>query len=133
MEAAISIDGPDPAVHARSLYAWLAGEDELRGAVRLVGSPPQPGRLGATTELLTVALAPGGVVTVLAGLLVAWVGRPTGVRSVTVTRADGTSVTVTTEQARETGGAGSRQLADQVRELLAEDPRAEDDTSAEHR
>jgi membrane-associated two-gene conflict system component 1 (EACC1) len=63
-------DHDDP---ARSLRSWLVDEHELRGHIRLMEGPPEPGQLGSWPETLAVVLAPGGAAAVLAGALVSWV------------------------------------------------------------
>ncbi|MEV5302168.1 effector-associated constant component EACC1 [Amycolatopsis methanolica] len=73
---------------ARSLREWLLGQDELRGRVRLVESPPEPGRLGSVVETLAVALGPGGVATAAATVVIAWLRRRTSDVTITVNKPD---------------------------------------------
>jgi hypothetical protein len=49
--------GRDAAVEElRSLFTWLAGEEEFRGRVRLVEAVPEPGTLGGWPEAVVVEL-----------------------------------------------------------------------------
>ncbi|MFJ4624639.1 hypothetical protein [Streptomyces sp. NPDC088812] len=75
-----------------ALAEWLRHERGLQGCVRLTAAAPAESELGAALELLTVSLGSGGVATVLAGSLAAWLQSrrtPTTVR-ITITRADRT-------------------------------------------
>ncbi|MGH3899690.1 MAG: effector-associated constant component EACC1 [Pseudonocardiaceae bacterium] len=66
MDVTASVAGRDAAgEELRSLSAWLAGEEEFRGRVRLVEAAPEPGTLGGWPEAVVVALSQGGAVTVL--------------------------------------------------------------------
>jgi hypothetical protein len=75
MGAAISLAVDDP-VELESLYSWLRRERDLAGRVKLAGSAPRAGELGAAAEALIVAVGSGGAVSVLAGSLKAWVSLP---------------------------------------------------------
>ncbi|MGH3801175.1 MAG: effector-associated constant component EACC1 [Pseudonocardiaceae bacterium] len=47
MDVTVSVVGRDAAVEElRSLFTWLAGDEEFRGRVRLVETAPEPGTLG---------------------------------------------------------------------------------------
>lgn len=59
MSVTVALAGAGTADELRSLHEWLSAEEELRGRVRLVQSPPPPNALGSVPEMLTVALAPG--------------------------------------------------------------------------
>ncbi|MET7375936.1 effector-associated constant component EACC1 [Micromonospora arida] len=65
-----------------SLHDWLATEPTLRPMVALKKRSPQHGELGGLTEALSIAVTPGGAITVLAGALGVWLARATnrGVR-----------------------------------------------------
>jgi len=65
-----------PPDELRSLRAWLAEEDELRGAVRLVEAPPPLDTLGVTADALQVVA--GSASTALAASLIAWIRTRTG-------------------------------------------------------
>ena len=76
MEARISLVGGNPAVDLESLDAWLEGEPELVGQVRLSAPPPRDGELGALVDVLVAAVGSGGVLSVLAASLHAWLSGP---------------------------------------------------------
>ncbi len=77
MEASIRVIDGDADMVA-SLAEWLAGERELRGAVRTVSNPVGANQLGAVTEVVTVAFGAGGAGSVLASSLITWFKtRPT--------------------------------------------------------
>ncbi|MBM2618571.1 hypothetical protein JIG36_23730 [Actinoplanes sp. LDG1-06] len=61
-------------VDADDLGGWLVSEPDLRPLVNRVRSTPRPGELGAL-EVLTIAVGSGGVLTVLAGSLNAWLSQ----------------------------------------------------------
>ncbi|WP_443078149.1 effector-associated constant component EACC1 [Streptomyces sp. NBC_01715] len=97
----------------RSLQWWLAEEPELRGRVRLVQEPMRPDSLGGWPEALTVVLAPGGAVVVLASAVVAWARRQSvGNVVCKLIRSDGTEVEVSAPLARSLG------TVDEVRALV---------------
>ncbi|TVT60114.1 hypothetical protein FNH05_04870 [Amycolatopsis rhizosphaerae] len=98
-------DGGD---ELRALRSWLVAEDEFRGRVRLITPPPEPGKLGAVTETLAIALGPGGAATVLAGALITWIRRQRGKIKLKVSRPDGTSVELSADIALD--GEQARQL-----------------------
>ncbi|MFF4735305.1 hypothetical protein ACFY2W_05300 [Streptomyces sp. NPDC001262] len=102
------------AEQTRSLYSWLIQEEELRGRVRLADPEPEPGTLGVLPTELLVALAPGGVGTVLASAVIAWIRHRTGEVSCTMTRPDGTSVKVTGKRVRDVDAARLSELVQSV-------------------
>ena len=71
MDALISV-AAGGAEELIALSEWLAGEDELRGRVRLAPQPIADTQLGAFAEVLIVALGAGGAGTVLASSLKTW-------------------------------------------------------------
>ncbi|WP_431929230.1 effector-associated constant component EACC1 [Amycolatopsis tucumanensis] len=101
---------------ARSLREWLLGQEELRGRVRLVDSPPEPGRLGSVVETLAVALGPGGVATATATVLIAWLRRRASDVTITVKKPDGDfELTATNVK-----GVDAGELAELTRRVSAE-------------
>jgi membrane-associated two-gene conflict system component 1 (EACC1) len=102
-----------------SLDDWLRGERELAGRVKLAGTAPHDGELGALSECLVVALGSGGAITVvgttLAGALKAWLSHPrrSDVR-VEVHRHDGTSVEIDAKRVR----AGDIDVEATIRQAL---------------
>jgi len=72
----ISLRSADQVSQLESLSDWLHGEPELGSRVRLVGSEPRPTEMGALAASLVVAAGAGGVLSVLAGSLRAWLSHP---------------------------------------------------------
>ena len=75
MYAQISVVGGDEA-ELSSLFDWLRLEDGLRGRLTFVPAPIGPDEMGATWDVLSVALASGGTLSVLAGSLAVWFQQP---------------------------------------------------------
>lgn len=61
--------------YLRSLADWLNSEADLRGRVQAVRPAPEPGKMGALAELLTVALSSGGAGAVLIQSVCVWLNR----------------------------------------------------------
>jgi hypothetical protein len=119
MDVTVSVVGRDAGgEELRSLFTWLAGEDEFRGRVRLVETAAEPGTLGGWPEAVVVALGQGGAVTVLASAVIAWVRHRTSEVTCTVSRRDGTSVQLTAARVRSTDLAGVGELVKQVTAAL---------------
>lgn len=113
--AITSEDGDSGAL--RELRRWLSEEPELRGRIRPhTPGPLRPDTMGLEADALLALLAPGGVAAVFAGALVAWVQTRRGDQTITVTRPDGTTVTVSTTRLK---GLDAEQNARFVRELAA--------------
>lgn len=96
-------DGAAPAysdASARSLRSWLTGEDDLRGRLRFVESPPGSGELGGWVEALTVLLAPGGAAAALAGGLVSWARWHRSDLRLTLSRKDDERVEINVKRLR---------------------------------
>ncbi|MCX4429552.1 effector-associated constant component EACC1 [Streptomyces mirabilis] len=87
----LEVEGHRATDELRSLREWLLNEEELRGRVRLVDGPVAPGTLGSGVEALAVILAPGGIATAVASVLIAWIRHRTSDVTLKVTRPDGTS------------------------------------------
>jgi hypothetical protein len=102
----------------RSLRTWLLGEKQLRGRVRLVQQAPPPGSLGALTDALVVTLAPGGAVTALAAVLIAWLRYRKHDAVYEIARQDGTSVKVSVAGVREADAEAVRQLVAELSRSL---------------
>ena len=121
MDVTVSVAGRDAAAEElRSLFTWLAEEEELRGRVRLVETAPEPGTLGGWPEVVVVVLSQGGAVTVLASAVIAWIRHRTSAVTCTVTRPDGTSVELTATRVRRTDLAGVGELVAQVAAALGD-------------
>ncbi|MFE6037355.1 hypothetical protein [Streptomyces sp. NPDC056452] len=109
----VRAEGPSGAVEEQ-LRGWLLNEPELRGRVRRESTEPRPGTMGPATDALVALLEPGGVAAVFAGAIVAWVQTRRGNHTVTVTRADGTSITISTRQARSLSPQELAELAERL-------------------
>ncbi|HEX3589248.1 MAG TPA: hypothetical protein VHV74_06415 [Pseudonocardiaceae bacterium] len=98
----------------RRLANWLRDEDELRGRVSLVNRPPAPGQMGATLDVLQVAVASGGVASVAVTSLFGWLSHRGTARKVTLRlRADnGREIAVTCGSPDDLGA-----VLDQVRDF----------------
>lgn len=121
MDVTVSVVGSNAAVEElRSLFTWLAGEEEFRGRVRLVEAALGPGALGGWPQAVVVALTQGGTVTVLASAVITWIRYRTGKVTCTMTRPDGTSVTLTATRVRGADLAGVGELVEQVAAALGD-------------
>ncbi|WP_256074496.1 effector-associated constant component EACC1 [Streptomyces sp. PpalLS-921] len=118
MSVTVALAGVGTADELRSLYEWLSAEEELRGRVRLVQAPPPPDALGSVPEMLTVALAPGGVSAVLASAAIAWMRHRTGEVVCKLTKPDGTSVEVSAQRVRGSDLTEVRDLVTELTQLL---------------
>ncbi|GAA2924626.1 hypothetical protein ACFPN0_28900 [Kitasatospora cinereorecta] len=119
MKIAITARDDGGRVGTDDLRGWLGKQRELRGRVqRGAGDPPAPGTMGTATEFVTVLLEPGGIGTVLAAAVVTWVQNRSGSQTVTITRPDGTEVTVTSDRVKglsaQQAGALAQEIAGQL-------------------
>ena len=112
MDLAVTVDAAERGAEVRSLREWLVAEPGLR--VRLVPPAPRAGTLGGAVEVLAVAVGQGGAVTALVSVLVAWLRRRVGDVSVTLTRPDGTSISVDAKHVR---GMDTAEVADLVADI----------------
>ncbi|WP_251096238.1 hypothetical protein [Streptomyces sp. Caat 7-52] len=97
------------------LRGWLLNEPELRGRiVRQRPTAEPPGAMGPATDALVALLEPGGVAAVFAGAVVAWVQSRRGDHTVSITRADGTTIEISTRQTR---NLSPQELADLAERL----------------
>ncbi|MEU9305613.1 hypothetical protein [Streptomyces sp. NPDC048269] len=93
MEAWLSVQGGDPVRELQDLDEWLNGEPELRGRVSPRAAQPGSSELGASFDVLITAIGSGGVISVLAGSLHAFLTRPRGTDvRISVSSPDGRSV-----------------------------------------
>jgi hypothetical protein len=98
MHAKLRVLGSDePSEEVQSLCAWLTKEREFRGRVDLDAVPVRPGEMGALADVLTVAVASGGALTVLANSVSVWLQQRHSALSVEVTSPDGAHTTITAE------------------------------------
>jgi hypothetical protein len=78
-----------PPEYLRSLADWLNSEEALRGRVQPVRRAPEPGKMGAAIELLSVALGSGGAGAVLVRSISAWIAQRRSEVSVSLKDTDG--------------------------------------------
>ncbi|MGW3202137.1 effector-associated constant component EACC1 [Streptomyces sp. NPDC001118] len=90
----LSVTGDDSIDELTDLADWLQHEPELRGLITFADPEPGPGELGALADALAVAVGSGGVLTVLAASLRAYVSQPRKSDVRILVRAQGRSVTV---------------------------------------
>jgi hypothetical protein len=76
MESWLSVTTAGERMQIEALQAWLAEEPEIRGRLRRVREPAEPGQLGALADILAVAVGSGGTLTVLASSLSVWLKQP---------------------------------------------------------
>ena len=130
MDLTVVISGPAAADEARSLRAWLADDEELRGLARLDSAGPQPGTLGPAVETLAIALGPGGVSAALATSLVAWLRHRTSDVTITARGSDGREVRLSATRVRGLDTGQLRELtadlADDLARTAAPGPADED-------
>lgn len=100
MQVRLTVAGDDATAVMRSLEAWLASHDELRGQVEPVVTAPQPGTMGSVADVLMVTVGPGGVATAVASVLISWIRRQRGKVSVSAKRPDGAEITLTADHVR---------------------------------
>lgn len=116
---AVDVAREDQADRLRSLREWLAAEDELRGRVRLVEAAPPAGSLGTVPELITVMVAQGGVLTVLAGALITWLRQRKSDLTIKVTHGE-SSLEITATSVRGLDVDGVRAEVDRAAGHLTE-------------
>ncbi|MFI0780912.1 hypothetical protein [Streptomyces sp. NPDC021212] len=117
---------PSPDAGSDDLRRWLAGQPGLRGRVRrATDSGPPPGAMGAGTDVILALLEPGGVATVLAGAVVTWLQTRRGGRTVTLTRPDGTEITVSSAEVGTLDPQQAIELAERLAAALEQDEGAD--------
>jgi hypothetical protein len=72
----LSVAGDRPVEGLAELLGWLRRESELRGLVVPGDAVPEPGTLGALSDLLMVAVGSGGTLSVLAASLQVFLAQP---------------------------------------------------------
>ncbi|MFB8443587.1 hypothetical protein ACFC7A_31535 [Streptomyces niveus] len=130
MEISLAVSGPghDGTGGASSdLRRWLRRDPRLRDRIAQGSATvPEPGSMGASGELVTLLLAPGGLTAALAAAVVAWLQNRRGNQTVTITLPDGTQVTVSSERVRDLNAAASGELAERVAQALERRPATTD-------
>ncbi|MFI0486845.1 hypothetical protein [Actinomadura sp. 9N215] len=112
MDLQVVVEGAEAATHTVGLCDWLGLEDELRGRVRPQRRAPKPGEMGASVELLTVAVGSGGAVVVLLQSVCTWLTSRGADVKVTVSADDGRRIEVDVRRAADPA-AVLREVAEQ--------------------
>ncbi|MEU5900751.1 MULTISPECIES: hypothetical protein [Streptomyces] len=99
MSVRIEVRGPagSDAALVRDLHAWLQREDDLRGRVGLAGAAPEPGQMGAVSELVLTAVSSGTVAALVASAQL-WIKQRRANLSIVVRHPDGKEVEIDAEQ-----------------------------------
>ena len=96
MEARLKLNGTDSQQDDLvSLRRWLSDEPEFRGRIRIEDAPLRADQMGGLAEALSVALAGGGSLTVLAGSVSVWLRQKRSALTVTIVNPDGSSQEIT--------------------------------------
>jgi hypothetical protein len=77
-----------------SLYAWLTGDPDFRGRVTTIQAPIRPDEMGAVGDVLAVAVASGGTLTVLANSISIWLQQRHSTISVELTDPTGARIKI---------------------------------------
>jgi hypothetical protein len=111
--------GHASAEELRALCAWLLGEEEFRGRVRLIERAPGQDQLGPTVDAVQILVGPAG--TAVAAALVTWLRqRRTSVKA-TITSGDGRSITVEANRVRLMDAAELTDLTERLERLTEPD------------
>ncbi|MFC8368439.1 hypothetical protein ACFUIT_10720 [Streptomyces sp. NPDC057239] len=119
---------------AAELRTWLTDVPRLRGRVdraeqddraeRDGGAPART--MGPAVDALVAVLEPGGVAAVFAGALVAWLQTRRSSHTISVTRPDGTRITLSSRQARALSPQEAADLAERLARPPADGTRQDD-------
>lgn len=116
MQVTITVESGHGPAGPDDLRRWLGGQPALRGRVRRQADEPLPGAMGTAGDVVLALLEPGGVAAAFAGAVVAWVRTRRGTQTVTITRPDGTRLTLSTTEVK---GLDARQAAELAQRLAA--------------
>ncbi|MFI1797455.1 hypothetical protein ACH427_08880 [Streptomyces sp. NPDC020379] len=116
MQVTITVESVNGPAGPDDLRRWLGGQPALRGRVRRGADEPLPGAMGTAGDVVLALLEPGGVAAAFAGAVVAWVRTRRGTQTVTITRPDGTRMTLSTTEVK---GLDARQAAELAQRLAA--------------
>ncbi|MGW4727755.1 effector-associated constant component EACC1 [Streptomyces shenzhenensis] len=120
---AVHMETGDRAGASDDLYGWLRQDPELRGLVRRESPLDAPaGAMGASSEVLTLVLAPDGPTAAVGAAVVVWLQNRRGNQTVTIHQPAGTQVVVSAEQARALTAQGAAELAQRLAEVLRQSP-----------
>jgi threonine dehydratase len=91
----MTVASEEPTEDLFLLREWLESDPALAGTVTLDEVDIKPDEMGSLSEVLVVALGSGGLATVIAGNLSAWMSSRKAEVTVTKTGADGSSASLT--------------------------------------
>lgn len=124
----------DSAGAAAELRTWLTDVPQLRGRVdraeRDGGDAPDR-TMGPAVDALVAVLEPGGVAAVFAGALVAWLQTRRSSHTISVTRPDGTRITLSSRQARSLSPQEAAELAERLARPPADEARQDGDADTQ--
>lgn len=132
----------DSAGAAAELRTWLTDVPRLRGRVDRAEQDDRAGQdgddsagrdngtstrtMGPAVDALVAVLEPGGVAAVFAGALVAWLQTRRSSHTISVTRPDGTRITLSSRQARALSPQEAADLAERLARPSADGARQDD-------
>lgn len=120
METTVAVAGARAAADLRELQSSLLKEPELRGRVHLAQRPPEPGHLGGVPELVSILLDSGTTaITVLASAVITWLRYRTSDVDCTITKPDGSTITLSAKRVQESGMEDQHELIRDVSAKLA--------------
>lgn len=118
----VEVNGSD-VDQVRSLAAWLWGDAGLRGNVRLVPRPAEPGTLGGgAVDVISLAVGQGGAVALAVSAVITWLRQRTTDVTVKITREHGaSSVELVAKRLRAMDAAAVCDMVTELSATLAED------------
>ncbi|MEV6310059.1 hypothetical protein AB0M10_15850 [Streptomyces sp. NPDC051840] len=128
-------NGTGDRVGAAELRTWLTDVPRLRGRIDRAEQDDSAGRdnsdatrtMGPAVDTLVAVLEPGGVAAVFAGALVAWLQTRRSSHTISVTRPDGTRITLSSRQARALSPQEAADLAERLARPAADGALQDDD------
>jgi hypothetical protein len=125
IEVTIQVDADGAAAEAESLCGWINAENDA-GHAALVRGRADPHQLGVVTDVLTVALGPGGIAVALASVLVSWIRRRSGECTIKITRPDGAEYELSLTNVRLDDASKIREIVEDTTRFLEGSPPRDD-------
>lgn len=116
VDVVIEFDAAVPDFVVRSMYSWLAADEEIAGRVRVAEQPPAPGELGALAEFLQLS-GPSAPVAVWA--VAAWLRNQRSDITVKMRRPGKASVEISAKRLHGLSNTDFRNLIDSMASTLA--------------
>ncbi len=115
MTLIVKIAAGDTVTELASLSRWLSAEETMTGAVQVVTTANKPGTLaGGLPEAIAIALAPGGMATAAATVLITWLRHRSGSVKITGTRPDGAMFTLEAARVKNLDATEVEALAERI-------------------